>query len=270
MNFNFELILFWAVVISGIISLFDILFLAPKRKKAYQAALKTNPNLAPPKFPMIIDYARSFFPVLLLVFGLRSFLYELFRIPSGSLEPTLLIGDFILVNKYDYGIRLPVAHKKIYSINEPKHGDIIVFRYPLDPSKYYIKRLIGLPGDHISYINKVLFVNGQKMAQTFVKKAQEVDEDGNTRDVLENEEDFFGVKHEIYLNPNRMDDDFKDVIVPPGMYFAMGDNRDDSGDSRIWGFVPDKNLVGHAEWVLLSVDWTHYKVRWNRTWERVH
>src|SRR5436190_1289131 len=138
MNFNFELILFYATIISGVIALIDVLFFAKKRRAAEQE-----------KMPLIFDYARSFFPVLLIVFLLRSFLYEPFRIPSGSLEPTLLVGDFILVNKFDYGIRLPVLHKKIYATGDIKRGDIIVFRYPPDPSIDYIKRVIGLPGDHI-------------------------------------------------------------------------------------------------------------------------
>ena len=146
MNFNFELILFYAVVISGAIALFDLIFLAKKRKQTHVK-----------KLPILIDYAYSFFPVLLLVFLLRSFLYEPFRIPSGSLKPTLEIGDFILVNKFDYGIRLPVTHQKLYAIGEPKRGDIIVFRFPLNPSIYFIKRVIGVPGDHIRYSDKILY-----------------------------------------------------------------------------------------------------------------
>src|ERR1700730_17425190 len=150
MNINFESLLFYAVIISGGIALLDTIFLAQKRKKTQ---LK--------KLPLIIDYARSFLPILLIVFSVRSFAYEPFRIPSGSLKPTLLIGDFILVNKFDYGIRLPVTHTKIFSISEPKRGDIIVFREPPTESRDLIKRVIGLPGDHISYKNKTLYINGR-------------------------------------------------------------------------------------------------------------
>ncbi|HEX2548744.1 MAG TPA: signal peptidase I, partial [Gammaproteobacteria bacterium] len=130
MNFNFELILFYAVLISGVIALIDIIFFAKKRKAAYAESIKGVNNPPEMKYPIIIDYARSFFPVLLLVFLLRSFLFEPFRIPSGSLEPTLSVGDFILVNKYHYGIRLPVTHTKIFALEDPKRGDIIVFRWP--------------------------------------------------------------------------------------------------------------------------------------------
>ncbi len=253
MNFNFELILFYAVVISGVISLFDIFFLAKKRQRAHKK-----------KMPIIIDYARSFFPVLLLVFLLRSFLYEPFRIPSGSLKPTLDVGDLILVNKFDYGIRLPVIHKKIYLLGEPKRGDIMVFRCPYKPSVDFIKRVIGLPGDHISYINKTLYVNGQKALQQFVKNTTDRDDSGMNIDVIEKQEDFFGVKHAIYQMQNHPNDDVKDIVVPQGMYFVMGDNRDGSADSRYWGFVPDENIVGRAKLIWMSWDGFKYTIRWSR------
>lgn len=253
MNFNFELTLFYAVVISGVISLFDMLFLAKKRQR-------------PPakKMPIIIDYARSFFPVLLLVFLLRSFLYEPFRIPTGSLKPTLDVGDFILVNKFDYGIRLPVIHKKLYSIGEPQRGDIMVFRCPYNPSIDFIKRVIGVAGDHISYINKTLYVNGQKIPQQFVKNTTDRDDNGMDVNEIEKQEDFFGIKHAIYQEQERPNDDIKNIVVPPGMYFVMGDNRDASADSRYWGFVPDENIVGKARLVWMSWDGYQYHVRWNR------
>lgn len=263
MNFNFELILFYAVLISGLIALFDILFLAKKR----------HPTA---KLPLLVDYARAFFPVLVLVFLLRSFLYEGFRIPTGSLEPTLLVGDFITVNKFDYGLRLPVLHKKIVAIGEPKRGDIFVFRYPPNPSVYFIKRVIGLPGDHISYIDKVLYINGQKVPQTFEKMASDTDEEDNAWSVIQKQEDFLGVKHAIFQIPNKVTADFKDIVVPSGMYFAMGDNRDNSADSRFWGFVPEENIVGKAARIVLS--WNKYeswaspwkKIRWERTWTKIH
>ena len=255
MNFNFELILFYATLVTGIIALFDVLFLAPRRKRAASA---------PAKLPILIDYSRSFFPILLIVFLLRSFLFEPFRIPSGSLEPTLLMGDFILVNKFDYGIRLPVVHTKIIDRNTPKRGDIIVFRWPPNPSVDFIKRVIGVPGDHISYINKVLYINGKKIPQSMEQKSMAQDESGGEWQVLEKQEDLLGVKHQIFVDPNKSSRDYRDIVVPEGMYFVMGDNRDDSADSRYWGFVPDKNIVGKAVMIWMSWDSSKTSVRFNR------
>jgi signal peptidase I len=258
MNFNFELILFYATIITGLISLFDVIFLASKRKSE-----QSHPEEE--KLPIIIDYARSFFPVLLIVFLLRSFLFEPFRIPSGSLEPTLFAGDFILVNKFDYGIRLPVLHKKLFTNNvQPKRGDIMVFRWPPNPSFNFIKRVVGLPGDKISYINKELFVNGNKVPQDFIKNSTAFDENGGQWEAIEKNEDLLGVKHHIYIDSKKSSLDFRDLSVPEGMYFVMGDNRDDSADSRYWGFVPDNNIVGKAILVWLSWDGTNKNVRFNR------
>ncbi|EKD73425.1 MAG: Signal peptidase I [uncultured bacterium] len=264
MNFNFELILFYATILCGVIALFDILFLAARRRRLTSAEVK---------LPLIIDYARSFFPILLIVFFLRSFLYEPFRIPSGSLEPTLLIGDFILVNKFHYGIRLPVIHKKIYPVEEIKRGDIIVFRYPPKPSVDFIKRVIGIPGDHVSYLNKVLYINGKKAPQEFQQNTLDRDEDGLSLPVIQKQEDLLGVKHSIYQVSDKANDDFTNVVVPPGMYFAMGDNRDNSADSRYWGFVPDANIIGKANFVWMSWDSNAdllHKIRWNRIGSLIH
>jgi signal peptidase I len=260
MNFNFELILFYATLITGVIALIDLLLLAPKRRAKQPM----------PAMPIIIDYARAFFPVLLIVFFLRSFFFEPFRIPSGSLEPTLLMGDFILVNKYDYGVRLPVIHKKIYDNGSPARGDIIVFRWPPNPSYDFIKRVIGLPGDHINYINKELTVNGIKAPQTFVQTSTAQDELGGQWSALEKQEDLFGIKHYIYINPEKATRDYLDVVVPPGMYFVMGDNRDDSADSRYWGFVPEQNIVGKAVLVWMSWAGMHDGVRSNRIGKLIH
>jgi signal peptidase I len=264
MNFNFELILFYAALISGLIALFDVLFLAPRRK------LAQKDTTAEVKLPLIIDYARSFFPVLLIVFLLRSFLYEPFRIPSGSLEPTLLMGDFILVNKFDYGIRLPVVHKKIVGNAMPQRGDIMVFRWPPNPSYDFIKRVIGLPGDKISYVNKELYVNGQQVPQEFLHNSTATDETGGTWQALEKQENLLGVKHNIYVDSAKTSRDFHNIIVPEGMYFVMGDNRDDSADSRYWGFVPDKNLVGKAVLVWLSWDSAKKTLRFSRMGRLIH
>lgn len=270
MNFNFELILFYAVVVTGLITLFDIIFLAKKRKKNYEKLASTTPNLPDMKLPIIIDYARAFFPILIIVFLLRAFLYEPFRIPSGSLEPTLSTGDFILVNKFHYGIRLPVIHTKLYSLDVPKRGDIIVFRWPPNPSIDFIKRVIGVPGDHISYIGKTLYINGEKIPQDYIKDTFTYDENGDRLDVLEKEENLLGVKHAIYQTADKPNDDLNDIIVPEGMYFAMGDNRDNSADSRYWGFVPDENIVGKANYVWMSWDSIKHNVRWKRIGTKIN
>lgn len=254
MNFNFELILFYATLVTGLIAFFDWLYWAPRRKKKGHSL----------KIPMIIDYSRSFFPVLLLVFLLRSFLFEPFRIPSGSLEPTLLTGDFILVNKYSYGIRLPIIHSKIINYHEPKRGDIMIFRWPPNPSFNFIKRIIGVPGDHISYVDKTLTINGKTVPQTFLEKVTMIGEGGGSQSVIKKEEDLLGIKHQIYIDPEKSSRNFHDIVVPDGMYFMMGDNRDDSADSRYWGFVPQENIVGKAVLVWMSWNNNKYGVRWKR------
>jgi len=258
MNFNFELLLYIAVLITGIISAADVLYFAKRRRKSAE-------------MPIIFDYARSFFPILLVVFLLRSFLYEPFRIPSGSLKPTLSVGDFIIVNKYTYGIRLPVIHNKILDISPVKRGDIMVFRYPPKPSIDFIKRVIGLPGDHISYINKILYINGKQAPQVFIKNSTDEDETDSKNikswTVAQNEENLLGIHHLVYIDPEKPNEDVLDIVVPPGKYFVMGDNRDNSLDSRYWGFVPEKNIVGKAVMIWLSwdaeADWLH-KIRLNR------
>lgn len=251
MNFAFWLVVLSAI--SGVIYLLDILFWAPKRK----------PEQKPTK---IIEYSRSFFPVFIIVLLLRSFLIEPFRIPSGSLEPTLLVGDFVAVNKFAYGLRLPVWEKKILSIANPKTGDIAVFRWPPDPSFDYIKRVIGVPGDKISYHKKVLTINGLEMKQTFV---------GYTTDpstgvaVAEYRENLNGIEHEIFVRPEIAAVDFE-VEVPPNQYFMMGDNRDDSADSRFWGFVADNYLRGKAFMVWMSWNGKTDTVRWSNIGKIIH
>lgn len=257
MNFDFELLIFYALTLSGIIVLLDVIFFAPKRKKQQSA-----------KMNFIIEYARSFFPVLLIVFALRAFVFEPFRIPSGSLKPTLLVGDFILVNKFDYGIRLPVLHTKIFAMNEPKRGDIVVFREPPTESRDLIKRVIGIPGDNISYKDKVLYINGNIVSQQFEKYSTDQDEDLPSWTVVQKQENLFGVNHGIYQIPSRGNDDFE-VVVPEGKYFMMGDNRDDSADSRSWGFLPEENIIGKATRVWMSVDSLKHPIRWERIGEKI-
>lgn len=253
MIFNFEFYLTLAVIVCGLVWLVDILFFARSRYAKQADA----------KHPVLVEYARSFFPVLLIVLLLRSFLAEPFRIPSGSDEPTLLVGDFILVNKYVYGLRLPVLHNKFLSMSEPRRGDILVFRWPVDPSIDFIKRVVGVPGDQISYVNKQLYINGQLAPQKFLNKTTDMDENNHVWPVDTEQEDLLGVKHKIYLRPDVPARDFS-VIVPPGEYFVMGDNRDSSYDSRYWGFVPEANITGKAIMLWFSWDKNHYKVRWDR------
>jgi len=251
MDFDFELVLTLAVLISGLVALLDILVFAPKRKA-------TNA-----KMPMLFEYARSFFPVLLLVLILRSFLLEPFRIPSGSDKPTLLVGDFIVANKIIYGLRLPVIRTKIYPVQEPKIGDIFLFHSPVDSSMNLIKRVIGGPGDHISYVNKVLTVNGKEATQKYIGTAVDTDEAGQQWPVQEYQENLNGVQHLIYVRPDAPVQDFS-LVVPPNSYFAMGDNRDNSNDSRYWGFVPEQNLLGKAFAIWLSWDSDTHRFRWDR------
>jgi len=213
--------------------------------------------------PVLVEYARSFFPIVLIVLLLRSFLAEPFRIPSGSMMPTLLVGDFILVNKFTYGIRLPVINKKIIELNEPQRGDIVVFRYPKDPAVDYIKRVIGLPGDKISYHNKKLTINGTPIEQVSLGRYEGV---GQGQDMTGAEnllENLTGVEHSILIRNGAPTVEF-DYIVPQGNYFAMGDNRDNSNDSRYWGPVPEENLVGKAFFIWMSWDWQHKGVGFDR------
>ena len=243
---NFALILVVLSFVSGVIYLLDIWLWAPHRK----------PDQKPGR---MIEYSRSFFPVFFIVLLLRSFIIEPFRIPSGSLEPTLLVGDFVAVNKFIYGLRLPVWEKKVISISNPKTGDIVVFRWPPDPSFDYIKRVIGVPGDKIVYHNKVLTINGKEIKQTFVSYTTD---QSSGKAVAMYREDLNGVEHDIYVHPSDPAIDI-DIEVPQGQYFMMGDNRDDSADSRFWGFVSDKYLRGKAFMVWLSWNSKTGSFRWS-------
>lgn len=274
MHFDFALVLVIGIAITGVLTLIDKVFFL-KRRRARAAAVQTEAEKAAClKTPLLIEYAQSFFPILLVVLLLRSFLVEPFRIPSGSLKPTLLVGDFILVNKYTYGLRMPVVNNKFYSLNEPKRGDIVVFRWPVDESVDYIKRVVGLPGDHIRYHDKVLTINGQEATQKIVGFTTDIDDNGDARKVEKRLETINGITHPVFVNPQANPVDFE-VDVPAGQYFMMGDNRDASSDSRYWGFVPEKNLIGHAFLVFFSKDnyqsWfdLKQKIRWDRLGESV-
>ncbi|MBE9559897.1 MAG: signal peptidase I [Proteobacteria bacterium] len=257
MILDFSFYLFIAVVFTGFIWLLDKWFLAPKRNEVVHNSTQIHQGVEisrKGKEPVIVEYSKSFFPVLLIVFLLRGFIVEPFRIPSGSMLPSLYIGDFILVNKFAYGIRLPVINKKIVDLNEPERGDVVVFRYPRDPNLDYIKRVIGLPGDIIAYYNKVLYVNGKPVQRDFVGQYKGP---GQTF-ANEYNEKLHGVEHAMLLLPARPNSLQGEYIVPEGMYFCMGDNRDNSNDSRVWGPVPESNLVGKAFMI-----WMHYSDEWH-------
>ena len=211
------------------------------------------------KDPMLIDYARSFLPVLLVVVFLRSFIIEPFRIPSGSMIPTLEIGDFVVVKKYAYGIKLPVINKKILETGEPARGDVVVFRYPGDPSINYIKRLVGMPGDHIQWTSdKRLMVNGELVAQKPLAAYPYTSSSGAKFDVphiAETMKSGDGERDFNIIYSRKTANGVGEWVVPEGQYFMMGDNRDNSNDGRFWGFVPEKYLVGQASMVWLHWNW---------------
>ena len=261
MNVNLELILVVGTLVTGLIVLLDKLVLAEKRRKrvlneTYDAKFNQGVTHTPSKEykePWYIDYSRSFFPVLLIVLILRSFVAEPFRIPSGSMMPTLLHGDFILVNKFTYGLRWPVLHNKFWQNGLPERGDVIVFRYPKNPALDYIKRVVGVPGDQIEYRNKTLYVNGKEMKQVDLGVYT-----GSGRDSISNgwsrkQEALNSVTHDVLVNGRRYASD-KSWVVPDRSYFVMGDNRDNSNDSRVWGTVPEENLVGKAFMIWMNWD----------------
>jgi len=252
---DFAAVLLLAAVITGLIWLWDVKWARPRR-------------MADQSEPIVVDMARAFFPVIVVVFLIRSFWVEPFKIPSGSMKPTLLVGDFILVNKYTYGIRLPVINKKVIDINPVRRGDVVVFRYPVDPSVDYIKRVIGLPGDKVLYRGKRLTVNGEAAAvqasgyytdqevnymrlPTFLEKL-----DGRAHQMMivpaSPTVDLAQVRQFPYRENCEYNDDGFSCTVPAGHYFMMGDNRDQSADSRYWGFVPDDHIKGRAFYVWMN------------------
>ncbi len=214
------------------------------------------------KLPTTVEYARSFFPIFLIVLLLRAFLVEPFRIPSGSMMPTLLVGDFILVNKFAYGLRMPVTKTKLVELGEPQRGDIVVFRWPVNPRLDYIKRVVGLPGDTIRYQDKTLIINGEPAPIEVVGQYQPEGSGMRALGSVLGREQLGGVEHAVLINPLAPDFSpscdflgYREVTVPEDHYLMVGDNRDDSNDGRCWGLVPEENLVGKAFFVWLSWDW---------------
>ena len=259
---NFALFMFTALLVTGGIWLLDHYVTGKGRS-------------ADTKEPWWVEYSKSFFPVILIVFVLRSFLMEPFKIPSGSMIPTLLVGDFILVNKFNYGIRLPIINKKIVEINQPQRGDVMVFRYPKDPSVDYIKRVIGLPGDKITYRDKQLIINGNQIKSVSNGEYSYIESGLNYATTQRYNETLGNHAHSMIVQPEQnayylsqveefpgrencvyQQNEFT-CTVPQGHYFMMGDNRDRSNDSRYWGFVPDRNIVGKAFMIWWNFD--HFK-----------
>jgi signal peptidase I len=243
----FEIALVVLTLFTGVVWLLDKLFFAKRRA--------ANAGLLEAREPLVIDYSKAFFPVLAAVLCLRSFVAEPFRIPSSSMMPTLLIGDFILVNKFAYGLRVPISNQKFIATGEPVRGDVVVFRPPQHPDQDWIKRVIGLPGDTIAYHDDTVFVNGKPLRYVargrYEGKGQGVDATGarlltealpgRPHPVLERDDRPFFIQGE------------GEWTVPPGQYFVMGDNRDNSEDSRFWGFLPEANLRGKA--FLIWMNW---------------
>lgn len=275
----FSQILVIVTLVSGLIWLFDVLFQAPKRKAALAVAQSSNASLsdeaaeAITKEPYIVETAHSIFPVIAFVLVLRSFLYEPFQIPSGSMMPTLLVGDFILVEKFSYGIKEPMWRNKIIETGKPERGDVVVFKYPQDPKIDYIKRVVGLPGDRVFYQNKELYIQRacvpEQVCESVPAKVGRIAE-GDSEFMQDGvrlkqfKETLGKVEHEILINPARPDMRGMfyrkgsvasgEFVVPEGQYFVMGDNRDNSTDSRFWGFVPEENLVGKAVAIWISFE----------------
>ena len=293
---DFSAVLLGITVVTGLAWWADVAVFRRGREADARAAGK-DPAAVPE--PATVDYARSFFPVALVVLLLRSFIFEPFRIPSDSMMPTLLDGDFIIVNKYAYGLRLPVLNRKVVAIGEPHRGDVVVFRYPLDPSVNYIKRLVGLPGDHVTVRDDRLIINGKvipfKVTDTYT--------DGCYINMQLAEEKLGDHVHRAMLCPGRFErasdplpacdrgelhgyvcsansQALASILaaeppmvkdVPPGMYLMMGDNRDNSEDGRVWGFVPEDNLVGKATRIWFNWDMQRKGgPKWSRIGSAIH
>ncbi|HBA36000.1 MAG TPA: signal peptidase I [Gammaproteobacteria bacterium] len=270
MAFDLALLLVIGTFATGLIWAVDALVFAPKRL-ADSGATPQPMTKADKKHgePVIVEYARSFFPVLLIVLILRSFLFEPFRIPSGSMMPTLLVGDFILVNKFSYGIRLPVINTKVIDVGQPERGDVAVFKYPRQPEIDYIKRVVGLPGDRISYSGKRLWINGELIPVEKIGLYIPPGADRADPNTLELKEDLLSVEYHILISANRGASEGS-FVVPEGHYFMMGDNRDNSNDSRFWGFVPEELLVGKAVMIWLNWDWSDSQFNWRRIGQFIH
>lgn len=261
MHFDFAALLVILTVFTGVVWAVDALVFAPRRRTlagANGAVVEDEQGSERAGEPLVVEYARSFFPVILIVLIIRSFLGEPFRIPSSSMVPTLLNGDLILVSKFSYGLRLPVTNDKILDLGEPERGDVVVFRYPKDESIDYIKRVVGLPGDVVELRNGQLYINSEKVPLEVIGPYIPPDNDPEERTKTNYAELLDDTEHRLVYEraapPGSRPLDDRRWVVPERSYFVMGDNRDNSQDSRYWGFVPEENLVGKAIliWMRLS------------------
>lgn len=271
MGIYFEWGLFVLTVVSGIIYFIDQRFFYKQRVARARAEISDFDSLSKKakeealKAPLLADYSRSLFSVFLIVFLIRSFLVEPYIVPSGSMLPTIQLGDFVLVNKFSYGIRLPFVGIKVIPIGEPRTGDIAVFKDPANPQVSLIKTIIGMPGDRISYINKQLYINDKPVPQTFVESTTEPNNANLGSTAVKEYHSVIGTKnHDIFNAPAIPATDFKDLVVPQGQYFMMGDNRDNSDDSRMWGFASEKSFTGRAWVIFFSWDSSTHSVRFHR------
>jgi len=287
----FSLILVLVTLSSGLVWMADALLLAPKRREKLAMAQAMDADISEEVAEKItresafVETARSIFPVIAFVLILRSFIYEPFQIPSGSMMPTLLVGDFILVEKFSYGLKDPVWRSQLVETNKPERGDVTVFKYPVDPRIDYIKRVVGLPGDRIVYRNKQLYIQpacgeGVEVCPELKQVSRESVNQGefaqNGTPLLRYTEQLGEVSHDILINPSRPDPvgyyfregnlPVGEFVVPEGQYFMMGDNRDNSTDSRFWGFVPEENLVGKAVAIWISFEFERSKADFLPSW----
>ena len=262
MRFDFPTLIVVLVFATGLIWAFDSVVLARRRRAAARQGDNASEDAiaAPPS--RIVEYSKSFFPVFLIVLVLRSFIVEPFRIPSNSMMPTLLTGDFILVNKFDYGIRLPVIDTKVLDMGLPERGDVVVFRFPEDLSTPFIKRVVGVPGDRIAYYDKILYVNDEPMEQSSIGSYIGFGSGAVMNGASQRVERLSGVEHHILIQPKAHTVQGT-AVVPEGHYFVLGDNRDNSRDSRYWGTVSEDLLIGKAFRIWMSWDFGH-GIDWNR------
>ena len=244
----FEIALVSLTLFTGAVWLLDKLFLA-RRRAAHADRIDVEA-----KEPAIVDYSKAFFPVLAVVLILRSFVAEPFRIPSNSMMPTLLTGDFILVNKFTYGLRLPITNRKFVDIGAPERGDVVVFRPPQHPDQDWIKRVVGLPGDRIEFVDNQLIVNGKPVEYLPVGTYTGVGKGAEMTGATELVEKLPGREHRVLETPDIVGFGQSVWEVPAGHYFVMGDNRDRSDDSRFWGFLPEKNIRGRAFLIWLNCE----------------
>jgi signal peptidase I len=277
--------LFAALVLAFVIVIVDLVFFASKRsdgdaQSANQSTLgkffyfviflKFSKNEKYKHRPKIVQWSIEFYPILVLVILFRGFVFEPFRVPSNSMMPTLLTGDFIVVNKFDYGLRLPISNTQLIEFSAPERGDVVVFRYPNYEKNTgyrgvdFIKRIIGLPGDNVSYQKDRLTINGKAVVYSEIGSYKGVDSGRAMSGYSLVREEIEGANHDVLLSPTRSSPQFPEITVPEGHYFVMGDNRSNSGDSRAWGFVPESYIIGKAVGVWMHLDWQYKTMQFSR------